>query len=679
MSTTSGTTFEFTGTRGLRGVATALEERFLIQELLHVSDRTTCYLAQEIRTGRLLRLRVLSERAARDARQIELFRLEAQASATLRRPNIVSTSPAEQLNSIHFCTSVNVREAETLRDLLRRQGWLDTTQAVSFALQVADALAYAREAGVLHLKLQPERVLLTPHGMALVTGFGIAANEELAWAHRARARRCVPAYLSPELAADYSAGHRSDLYCLGVLLYEMLTDRLPFEADDLNALQRKRALRVPIAPQLVSPHVPETLSLLVLSLLERQPEKRPDDVTKVQATLRRVMAELEINDTLLELENDLTRGRGDRFDTQPLIASFPAAAMTEEAAPQVQRPLFTAPADEGASADDPFMTQLSIPVVPRQTNNLTGVFPITEQGIEAERPKPAPAEAPPPTRVVPIAPGTAPVRPKQTAAVSRKQRSSLRWLVPLLAALLVTAALVALVRAARSGSPSSGTTGQVTNSSAAAQNTAAQSNATGAVEAPSAEAQPEAHDAIAEVMTVSGVRPGPEKTTQHAEAKQPVPVAAVAASPAAQPATAAVRLPDNRAAGSVSSGVPVAISGSVPFSETESVGAPPPPEPPKPAATRPRTLPKGLIHSMAIRRVRPRIPTNLMTTVQGSRIVVEVKIDETGRVTAARATEGPMFLRGAAEQAALDWQFSPATLDGVPVRETRIIIFEIRP
>ncbi|HWQ35053.1 MAG TPA: protein kinase [Blastocatellia bacterium] len=676
MSTTSGTTLEFTGTRGLRGVATALEERFLIQELLHVSDRTTCYLAQEVRTGRLLRLRVLSERAARDARQIELFRLEAQASATLRRPNIVSSSPAEQLNGVHFCTSINVREAETLRDLLRRQGWLDTTQAVSIALQIADALAYAREAGVLHLKLQPERVLLTPHGMALVTGFGIAANDELAWAHRARARRCVPAYLSPELADDYSAGHRSDLYCLGVLLYEMLTDRLPFEADDLNALQRKRSLRVPIAPQLVSPHVPETLSLLVLSLLERQPEKRPDDVTKVQATLRRVMAELEINDTLLELENDLTRARSDRFDTQPLIASFPAAEMTEETAPQVQRPPFTAPADEGAAAEDPFVTQLSIPVVPRQTNNLTGVFPITGQGIEKERPQSAPAAAPPTARVVPIASGTAPVRPKQTAAVSRKQRSLLRWLVPLLAALLTTAALVALVRAARSGSPSSGTTGQVTDSSAAAQDTAAQSNATGAGEALSAEAQPEAHDAIAEVMTVSGVRPRPEKTTQQAEAKQSVPVAA---SPAAQPATAAVRLPDNQAAGRVSSGVPVAISGSVPFSEAESVGAPPPPEPPKPAATRPRTMPKGLIHSVAIRRVRPRIPTNLMTTVQGSRIVVEVKIDETGRVSAARATQGPMFLRGAAEQAALDWQFSPATLDGVPVRETKIIIFELRP
>jgi serine/threonine-protein kinase len=673
MSTTAGATFECTGARGLRSVATALEERFLIQELLHVSERTTCYLAQEVGTGRLLRLRVLSNRAARDTRQIELFQLEAQASALLQRPNIISTSPAAQLNGIHYCTSVHVREAETLRDLLRRQGWLETTQAVSLALQVADALSYAREAGVLHLKLQPERVLLTPHGRALVTGFGIGANDELAWAHRARAQRCVPAYLSPELADDYSAGHRSDLYCLGVLLYEMLTDRLPFEADNLNALQRRRALRVPIAPHLVSPHVPETLSLLVLSLLERRPEKRPGEVAKVQATLRRVMAELEINDTLLELENELTPARGDRFDTQPLIASFPAAAMIEDTAPQMQPPLFTASADAGASADDPFMTQLSIPVVPRQTNNLTGVFPLTEQRIETEQPKPA--AAPPPTRVVPIATGTAPVGPKQTAAFNRKQQSSLRWLVLLLAALLTTAALVALVRAARSGAQSAATTGQVTNSSAATQNAASPADTANAIDS-SAEAQPEMHDAIAEVMTLSAARQKPEKTTQHAAAKQPVPVAA---SPAAQPAVAAVRLPDHQAAGNVRSGVPVAISGSVPFSAPDSIGTPPPPETPRPAATRPRTTPKALIHGVATRRVHPRIPAGLMISAQGARIVVEVKIDEKGRVAAARATQGPMFLRGVAEQAALDWQFSPATLDGVPVGETKTIIFLIKP
>ena len=136
MTTTSATTNLTGSTRGRRAVTGALEGRFRIDELLRVSERASCYLAQETTGGRLVRLTVLSERAARSERQLRLFHLETQASAALSHPGIISDSQAEIVNGVHFCASAQAVGAEPLRDLIRRNGWLPPKQSVGIALQI---------------------------------------------------------------------------------------------------------------------------------------------------------------------------------------------------------------------------------------------------------------------------------------------------------------------------------------------------------------------------------------------------------------------------------------------------------------------------------------------------------------------------------------------------------------
>jgi serine/threonine-protein kinase len=234
-------------------------------------------------------LKVLSGSAARDFRQRELFRLEAQASARLTHKNIVKTSEAETINGIHFSVIEHSPVAESLRDLLNRKGWLDLGQAVSIISQVADGLAYSHSCGVLHLRLQPEKILLEPDGLVKINDFGIDGGQQFVWAHTERSRRLSAEYQSAEQMCDASLDQRSDLYSLGVLLFEMLTDRLPFDSEDPNYIRRRHRMKhTPLPPSVLSWDVPEFISRIVMGLLEKNPNKRFSNATVFRMTLNRL-------------------------------------------------------------------------------------------------------------------------------------------------------------------------------------------------------------------------------------------------------------------------------------------------------------------------------------------------------------------------------------------------------
>ena len=162
----------------LQSISSVLYPRFTILDLLDESEDGAIFLAQDERArseGRdlLVKLKVLSEQARLDRKKLELFYLETRAAAKLSHKNIIKTWEAEQIGNIHFCAIEHRPDCESLRSLLELKAWLDTQLAAAITLQIAEALDYAYRQGVMHLKLQPESILIDPEGTALITDFGI--------------------------------------------------------------------------------------------------------------------------------------------------------------------------------------------------------------------------------------------------------------------------------------------------------------------------------------------------------------------------------------------------------------------------------------------------------------------------------------------------------------------------
>jgi serine/threonine protein kinase len=219
-------------------------------------------------------LRVLCEHLARDTRQIELFYLEAEAAAKLNHKNIVRASRAICTDGIHLMAIEHKPAMESLYELLSRRGWLDPSLAVRITCQVAAAIDYAHGLDVLHLNLQPQSILLDSVGNVLVTDFGIHRRDDLDWARSERSSRILPYYVSPEQAKGERVGQSSDIYSLGVLLFEMLTDRLPFNAESQEAIKRKHIMQAPLQPQLFRSSISRPLSEITIKLLEKKPGGR---------------------------------------------------------------------------------------------------------------------------------------------------------------------------------------------------------------------------------------------------------------------------------------------------------------------------------------------------------------------------------------------------------------------
>ncbi|HEX5734497.1 MAG TPA: serine/threonine-protein kinase [Blastocatellia bacterium] len=265
-----------------------LTERFNILKFLGTTGNSFCFAALDLATDRPVRLKVLSDDAAVERVQKELFYLEAAAAAKLSHQNITRTTVAEELGGIHFCTIDQSPSAESLRDLLDMRSWLEVDVAVSIALQVADALDYAHRMGVLHLDLNPTKIVIEGDGRVLVTDFGISGDQELAWAQAERSSRHRPQYASPEQIQGSYADNRSDLYSLGIILFEMLTDRVPFDSSDAEVVRRKHLTQAAHPPQLFRQGISNYLSALVVTLLEKNPDWRFSTAAQLQTALSKV-------------------------------------------------------------------------------------------------------------------------------------------------------------------------------------------------------------------------------------------------------------------------------------------------------------------------------------------------------------------------------------------------------
>jgi serine/threonine-protein kinase len=248
------------------------------------------YLAHDALLGREVALKVLREPHAGSAEFAERFRREARHAAALSHPNIVEVYDAGESADGEPYMAMEHVPGGTLRDRLLRRGALPPRTAAAVTLQIAEALSAAHHHGVIHRDIKPENVLVTENGDVKVADFGIAkAADATAMTQTSLVLGSVR-YLSPEQAMGQPVSPASDLYSLGVVLYEMLTGEVPFQAEGPIAIAMKHLSQEPTPLWELDPAVPASLDAVTLKLLEKDPERRYRSAEELAEDLKGFLA-----------------------------------------------------------------------------------------------------------------------------------------------------------------------------------------------------------------------------------------------------------------------------------------------------------------------------------------------------------------------------------------------------
>src|SRR6187397_3598214 len=251
-------------------INTLFDGRYRIVRKLGSGGMANVYLAEDEDLGRRVAIKILNERYANDDLFIERFRREAKSAAALSHPNIVSVYDRGEAEGTYYI-AMEVIEGRSLKELIMTRGPLPIPQALAYTHEMLEALRFAHRHGIIHRDIKPHNILI---GERLkVTDFGIA---------RAGASQMTEAgsimgtaqYLSPEQAQGHPVDARSDLYSIGVVLYELLTGRVPFDAESAVTIALKQVSEEPVPPSHYNPAVSDQLEDVVMRALQKDPALR---------------------------------------------------------------------------------------------------------------------------------------------------------------------------------------------------------------------------------------------------------------------------------------------------------------------------------------------------------------------------------------------------------------------
>lgn len=275
-----------------------LAGRYELESVLGHGGMAQVFLGTDRVLGRRIAVKVLSDRFASDGSFVARFRREAQSAAALNHPNVVGVFDTGSDDGTHFIVMEYVR-GKTLSEVIREDAPLEPQRSVEIAEGVAEALAFAHRAGIVHRDVKPGNIMLTPTGDVKVMDFGIAratASESLTQTATVLG---TATYFSPEQAQGDPVDARSDIYSLGVVLYEMLTGQPPFSGDSAVTIAYKHVREDPLQPSRLNPDVPPALEAIVLKTLAKNPANRYQTVDELLEDLRRYRAGLPVRATPL--------------------------------------------------------------------------------------------------------------------------------------------------------------------------------------------------------------------------------------------------------------------------------------------------------------------------------------------------------------------------------------------
>jgi beta-lactam-binding protein with PASTA domain/predicted Ser/Thr protein kinase len=267
-------------------IGTLFDGRYQVLRKLGAGGMANVYLAEDQELGRRVAIKILNERHANDEQFVERFRREAKNAAALSHPNIVSIYDRGEAEGTYYI-AMEYLDGRSLKELIVGNGPAPVNVAIEYARQILSALRFAHLKGIVHRDIKPHNVLVDSDGRVKVTDFGIA---------RAGASQMTEAgsivgtaqYLSPEQARGTAVDQRSDLYSLGIVLYELLTGVLPFNGDTPVEIAMKHLSQMPEPPSAKRPELPHDLDLVVMRALAKDPDDRYQSAEEMDADLERV-------------------------------------------------------------------------------------------------------------------------------------------------------------------------------------------------------------------------------------------------------------------------------------------------------------------------------------------------------------------------------------------------------
>jgi eukaryotic-like serine/threonine-protein kinase len=262
---------------------TIVDGRYRVIRRLGSGGMADVYCAEDTQLGRQVALKLLYRRFAEDAEFVERFRREASSAAGLQHPNVVGIFDRGEWDGTYYI-AMEFLPGRNLKQVVRDHGALEPALAVDLVVQILKAARFAHRRGIVHRDIKPHNVIVDDEGRAKVTDFGIARAGTSEMTETGSIMGTAQ-YLSPEQAQGHPVDARSDLYSIGIVLYELLTGQLPFDADSPVTIALKQVSEEPVSPMRLNPAVSPALDAVVMRALRKDPAQRFQDADAFIAAL----------------------------------------------------------------------------------------------------------------------------------------------------------------------------------------------------------------------------------------------------------------------------------------------------------------------------------------------------------------------------------------------------------
>jgi eukaryotic-like serine/threonine-protein kinase len=263
-----------------------IDGRYRVLSRIGAGGMADVYLARDEQLGREVAVKLLHRRFSEDPAFVERFRREAQAAASLQHPNVVSVFDRGSFDGTYYI-AMEYLPGRSLKQLIRDEAPLEPGRAVDLTVQILKAARFAHRRSVIHRDLKPHNVIVDDNDHAKVTDFGIARAGASDMTETGSIMGTAQ-YLSPEQAQGHAVSAPSDLYSVAIVLYEMLTGKVPFEGDSAVTIALKHVSETPVPPSQLNPAVSPALDQVVMWALNKDPADRPADADQFIAALEQV-------------------------------------------------------------------------------------------------------------------------------------------------------------------------------------------------------------------------------------------------------------------------------------------------------------------------------------------------------------------------------------------------------
>lgn len=284
-------------------IGKTIANRYEIIEKTGMGGMATVYRAKDLVLNRDVAVKVLKEEFTTDEEFVKRFNTEAQAAASLSHPNIVSIYDVGNEENTYYIVMELIR-GKTLKQIITEEGKLPWKWSVNIAIQIASALEMAHKHNIVHRDIKPHNIIITEDGIAKVTDFGIAKAVSNSTITAFGTTIGSVHYFSPEQAKGGYTDAKSDIYSLGVVMYEMLTGRVPFDADTSVSVALKHMQEEPIPPDEVNEDIPKAVNDIILKAMQKEPSARYQTASEMVKDLSKSLKDPDGDFVSEEEEND---------------------------------------------------------------------------------------------------------------------------------------------------------------------------------------------------------------------------------------------------------------------------------------------------------------------------------------------------------------------------------------